>query len=125
MHLCLEVGVAALAVVGHLVGLDLGVRQDVVHAAGRDRREPRVPGGLRHLPDVGSEQVVRPELGGVAQVGGPLAREVDHERAVGVVDLARPAAAGAVRQGVLDAALEVLRHAQAHAVDREPHPLGD
>ena len=60
-------------------------------AAGRDRREPRVPGGLRHLPGVGSEQVVRPELGGVAQVGGPLAREVHHEGAVGVVDLARPA----------------------------------
>ena len=68
---------------GHLVGLGLGVRQDVVHAAGRDRREPRVPGGLRHLPGVGSEQVVRPELGGVAQVGGPLAREAHHEGAVG------------------------------------------
>ena len=94
-------------------------------AAGRDRREPRVPGGLRHLPDVGSEQVVRPELGGVAQVGGPLAREVDHERAVGVVDLARPAAAGAIRQGALDAALEVPRRARAHAVGREPDPLGD
>ena len=94
-------------------------------AAGRDRREPRVACGLRHLPGVGPGQVVRPGLGGVAQVGGPLAREVDHERAVGVVDLARPAAAGAVRRGVLDAALEVLRRARAHAVGREPHPLVD
>ena len=94
-------------------------------AAGRDRREPRVAGGLRHLPGVGPGQVARPGLGGVAQVGGPLAREVDHEGAVGVVDLARPAAAGAVRQGALDAALEALRRARAHAVGREPHPLGD
>ena len=39
--------------------------------------------GLRRLPGVGPGQVARPELDGVAQVDGPLAREVHHEGAVG------------------------------------------
>ena len=38
---------------------------------------------LRRLPGVGPGQVARPELDGVAQVDGPLAREVHHEGAVG------------------------------------------
>ena len=52
-------------------------------------------------------------------------REVRHERAAGVVDLARPVAAGAVRQRPLDAALEVPRRTQAHAVGRESYLLSD
>ena len=80
--------------------------------------------GLRRLPGAVRRQVARPGLGGVAQVGGPLAREVDHEGAVGVVDLARPTAVGAIRQSALDAALEVPRRARAHAVGRAPDPPG-
>ncbi len=52
-------------------------------AAGRDHRERRVACGLRRLPGVDPRQVARPELGGVAQVGGPLAREAHHEGTVG------------------------------------------
>ena len=65
-RLGLEVVVATLAIVGHLVELELGIRQDVVNGSGGHRREPRVAGGLRRLPDVSRKQVVRPELGGIA-----------------------------------------------------------
>ena len=97
----------------------------MLRAAGRDRREPRVAYGLRRLPGAVRRQVARPGPGGVARVGGALTREVRHERAVSAVDLARPAAVGAIRQGALDAALEVPRRARAHAVGRAPDPPGD
>ena len=93
-------------------------------AAGCDRREPRVAYSLRRLPGVDLGQVARPGPGGVARVGGALTREVRHERAVSAVDLARPAAVGAIRQSALDAALEVPRRARAHAVGRAPDPPG-
>ena len=97
----------------------------MLRVAGRDRREPRVAYGLRRLPGAVRRQVARPGPGGVARVGGALTREVRHERAVSAVDLARPAAVGAIRQSALDAALEVPRRTRAHAVGRASDLLGD
>ena len=65
-------------------------------------------GGRGRLARVGREQAVRPQLGGVAQAGGPPAGRVDHVGAVAVVNLAGMAVARVVGERPVDAGLRLF-----------------